>query len=342
MTSTARPAETPSRAAIEAPVTSRRSRLARSVLGSAPIFLVLLVVLVLVGLRAPQGPTITYYLRLLQEAAPLMVLAAGQTYVIVSGEFDLSVGAVVSTVVVAAAVLTAGNPAATPMVIAILFAFGVLVGLANGLITTRLRVPSFIATLGMAFIVNGLVLLWTRGSPRGSLPPNLRMFGREVIRDVPLLGTLPYAVPVLLVVGFLAYWLLRNTNFGRQVFAVGGNARAAALSGVDVARVRTFAFVLSGVSAIIAGILLAGFGGLANRAGEGYEFQAISAVVLGGAALGGGRGSLLASMAGALTLVALFRLLLLLALPQELRFALQGVIIVVAVAFAAYRLRRAG
>lgn len=308
---------------------------------SAPIFLVLAIVLVLIGFRAPNV-TAEYYLRLFQRAAPLMILAAGQMYVIVSGEFDLSVGNIVSAVVVAAALLTNGLPSQTPLVIAELFLFGIAVGLANGFITTQLRVPSFIATLGMAFVIRGGLDVWTSGAPRGSLPANLRSFGRDVFRDVPILDVLPHAVIVLVVVGAVAYWLLHRTNYGRQLFAVGGNARAAALSGIRVGRVRTMAFVVSAVSAIVAGILLAGIGGIANKAGEGYEFQAIAAVVFGGAALGGGRGSMLAALAAALTLESLFTLLLLYEFPSDIRFTIQGLIIVSAVAYASYRVRRSG
>ena len=137
---------------------------------------------------------------------------------------------------------------------------------------------------------------------------------------------------ILVVVGIAAVLLLHRTTFGKQLFAAGGNPRAATLSGVDVPRVRTLAFVLSGISAVIAGILVGGFAGISQDAGAGYEFQAISAVVLGGAVLGGGRGSMVAAMAGALTLEALFTLLNLLGLPKPLRDAVQGLIIIGAVA----------
>jgi ribose transport system permease protein len=173
------------------------------------------------------------------------------------------------------------------------------------------------------------------------LPENFRVFGRRGIEDVPLVEQLPYSVIILVVVGIAAVLLLHRTTFGKQLFAAGGNPRAAALSGVDVPLVRTLAFVLSGISAVIAGILVGGFAGISQDAGAGYEFQAISAVVLGGAVLGGGRGSMVAAMAGALALEALFTLLNLLGLPKPLRDAVQGLIIIGAVAYAAYRLRRA-
>jgi ribose transport system permease protein len=326
-------------ATVTAPASSRWARARRQLIGSAPIFLVLALLLIAIALRNPQGVTPEYYLALLKRAAPLMLLAAGQLFVIVSGEFDLSVGSIITGVVVGAAVITSGDDALAYPVMGLLLLFGVGVGLVNGFATTLLRVPSFIVTLGTALVIGGTVLYNTGGAPRGSLPTNLRVFGREAFEDVPFIGQLPYSVLVLLAFGLLAFWLMHRTNFGRQIYAVGGNARAAALSGIHVPAVRTMAFVISAVSAVVAGILVAGFGGLSNDAGAGYEFQAISAVVLGGAVLGGGRGSVLTAMAGALALEALFTLLNLLRLPVEFRFTVQGLIIIAAVAYASIRLR---
>ena len=142
MTTTARGAEATSAAPTGGALgAGRRRRLVRGFLSAAPIFVVLVLLLIAIGLVNPRGFDVGFYLAMLKRAAPLMVLAAGQLFVIVSGEFDLSVGSIVTVVVVAAAVLTAGDPAATYWVIALLFAFGVTVGLVNGLITTRLRVP---------------------------------------------------------------------------------------------------------------------------------------------------------------------------------------------------------
>jgi ribose transport system permease protein len=320
---------------------SWRERVWRGVLGTAPIFVVLLGLLVWIAILNPNFTEPSVFLAFLKRAAPLVILAAGQLFVIVSGEFDLSVGSLVTAVVVAAAGLTEGDPDRTWWVVAALFGLGILVGLVNGIVTTRLHVPSFITTLGMLLILQGAVLYWSGGAPRGSLPDNFRVFGRRGIEDVPLVEQLPYSVIILVVVGIAAVLLLHRTTFGKQLFAAGGNPRAAAFSGVDVPLVRTLAFVLSGISAVIAGILVGGFAGISQDAGAGYEFQAISAVVLGGAVLGGGRGSMVAAMAGALALEALFTLLNLLGLPKPLRDAVQGLIIIGAVAYAAYRLRRA-
>jgi ribose transport system permease protein len=320
---------------------SWQERVWRGVRGTAPIFVVLLGLLVWIAILNPNFTEPPVFLAFLKRAAPLMILAAGQLFVIVSGEFDLSVGSLVTAVVVAAAGLTEGVPDRTWWVVTALFGLGILVGLVNGVVTTRLHVPSFITTLGMLLILQGAVLYWSGGAPKGSLPENFRVFGRRGIEDLPVIEQLPYSVIILVVVGIVAVLLLHRTTFGKQLFAAGGNPRAAALSGVDVPLVRTLAFVLSGISAVIAGILVGGFAGISQDAGSGYEFQAISAVVLGGAVLGGGRGSMVAAMAGALALEALFTLLNLLGLPKSLRDAVQGLIIIGAVAYAAYRLRRA-
>jgi ribose transport system permease protein len=272
-------------------------------------------------------------LAFLRRSAPLAVLALGQLFVIVAGEFDLSVGALVTACVVVAARLGEGDPDRTWWIILLLFGLGAFVGALNGLVTTLLRVPSFIATLGMMLVLNGAVFLWTGGSPTGALAANLRQFGREGI------GPVPYAAFVLAVVVLIAVLLLHRTRYGHQVLAAGGGTRAALLSGVHVNRVRLIAFVISGLSAVVAAVLLAGYAGLSANAGGGYEFQAISAVVLGGAILGGGRGGAPSTLAGALTLQAMFTLLNLLGMAAALRNTVQGLLIIAAVAFAARRLR---
>ena len=280
----------------------------------------------------------------------MLVLALGQLFVIVGGEFDLSVGALVTACVVIAARLGDGDPGRTWWVVAVLAVFGALVGLTNGLVTTLLRVPSFITTLGSMLVLNGAVFLWTGGAPTGALADNLRVLGRSGMTGVPVVGQLPWAVPVLVVVVTGATLLLHHTRFGDQVFAVGGGPRAAMLSGVDVWRIRTATFVLSAINekpvmklaAAVAAILLAGFAGLSADAGSGYEFQAITAVVLAGAVLGGGRGTTVATVGGVLTLQALFILLNLLGFAKPLRDSAEGVLVIAAGAYTAYRARRSG
>ncbi|TLW91180.1 ABC transporter permease [Saccharomonospora piscinae] len=301
--------------------------------GTGPVLAVLAIVLVALAFAGGAYNDPAGYLALLKRAAPLMILAIGQYFVIVSGGFDLSVGSLVTAEVVIAARLIDGDESATVWVIALLLVVGALVGLVNGLITTRLLVPSFIVTLGMLLVLDGAVFLWTGGAPQGSLSEAFRTVGREGF-EVPLLGQVPWSVLLLAAVVVAAVLFMRGGT-GRTLVAVGDNENAVRLGGGSVEGMRTLAFVLSGLSAAVAAVLLGGFAGVSAQVGEGLEFQVITAVVLGGVVLGGGRGSVVAAMAGALTLEALFSLLNLLGVSGGLESAVQGVIIIAAVAYAA-------
>lgn len=280
------------------------------------------------------------FMNFLRRAAPLVILACGQLYVILTGGFDLSMGAVATLVVLAASILINGDPETTWAVIGALYAMGIAVGLVNGLVVAFLKVPSIIATLGTMLLVNGLALAWSGGAARGDLPDNFRNLGRLVWRDVSVVGTLPLAALVL--VGFVAVaWFgLSGTVYGKRALAVGDNPRAAELAGTPVAATRILAFVVSAVSAVTAGVLLGGFSGVSVNAGEGLELQAIAACVIGGAQLLGGRGSVWSAVFGALSLFALFTLLNLLGLPQALRDSIQGLILIAAVGASMWRTRR--
>ncbi|MGI5151784.1 ABC transporter permease [Plantactinospora sp. CA-294935] len=304
--------------------------------GVLPILTILAVLLVLVAVRQPDFLAPPSLMSFLGRSAPIILLAAGQYFVIVSGEFDLSVGSLVTAQVVVAARLVDSDPSRTWPVVLVLLVGGALVGLVNGLVTTRLRVPSFITTLGMFLILVGAVYLWSDGAPKGGLSEEFRRFGRRAFEDVPVLGRLPYALVVLLVLAGLAVFLMRS-DFGRTLVAVGDNPRTAELTGVRVWRTRTAAFVLSGLAAAVAAILLGGYSGVSFQAGAGLEFGAITAVVLGGVALGGGRGSVLGAMLGAVTLELLFALLNFYGVSGALRSTVQGAIILCAVAVSALR-----
>jgi ribose transport system permease protein len=302
-----------------------------------PVYFVLAALLVAIALQNSNFLEPSGYMNFIKRAAPLAILAAGQVYVIVSGGFDLSVGSVITLTVIGSSMLLNNNPDATWWVILLMLGIGVGVGLFNGLIVSYLKVPSLIATLGTMITLNGAAFMWSGGAPRGYLPDSFRFFGRFNFQDVPVLDLLPVAVILLVVFGFILYWIMHRTNLGRLLHAIGDNPRAARLAGVPVERVRISAFVISSVTAVIAGIMLGGFAGVSTDVGLGYELQAITAAVLGGAQLLGGRGSVPASIAGALTLQAIFTLLNFLGLPKPVRDVVQGLILIAAVAVAMYR-----
>jgi ribose transport system permease protein len=307
-----------------------------------PVIWLLIVLLALIVILSPNFLQPFGYMNFLKRAAPIAILAAGQVFVLTSGGFDLSQGALATLTVIGSSILLGQNPDAVVMVMAAILAAGVLVGVINGVVVYYLKVPSIIATLGMMISLGGIALTWSGGAPRGYLTEEFRYFGREILKDVPVVSILPVAVIVMAVVCAVLWWVMHRTNYGRLLHAVGDNPQSALLAGVPVARVRIAAFVLSSVSAVIAGILLGGFAGVSTDVGVGLELQAITAAVIGGARLLGGHGAVGGSVAGALVLQALFTLLNMLGLPKPLRDVVQGLILISAVALAAWRRRRSG
>jgi ribose transport system permease protein len=305
-----------------------------------PIYFVVLVLLLGVAYLNPVFFEPNNFLTFLERSAPLMIMTAGQVYVLIAGGFDLSVGSIATYSVIAAAILANNDPNSTWWVILFILGSGALFGLISGSVVTYLKVPSLITTLGMLLIVRGIGLYWSGGAPRGYLPDNFRAWGRGGIEDIFGLREFPYAVIILVIMGFIYWLVMHRLNLGKQVFSIGDNPRAARLSGVRVETVRILTFVICGASAALAGIMLGGRGGVSILAGVGWEMQTIAAAVLGGTILLGGRGSIPAAMAGALALELLFTLLNLMGLPKPLRDAVQGLIIIGAVAYTAYRSHR--
>jgi ribose transport system permease protein len=272
-------------------------------------------------------------IRFVGRTAPIAIAAIGQYFVIVSGEFDLSMGAVVTATVVMAGQLVGQDESRVVPVLLLLLVVGALIGVLNGLLTTLLKVPSFIVTLGTMLALSGLVLWWTGGAATGNPADTFRQIGRGGIRDVPVLEVIPYPALILLVVAVAAVVLMRRP-YGRTLIAAGDNPEAARLSGTPLWWLKTRAFVLSSLAATVAGIILVGYAGVHPSVGRGYEFTAITAVVLGGVVLGGGRGWVLSAAAGAFALELLFTLLNFLGVQSTWRDTVQGVIIIVAVALA--------
>jgi ribose transport system permease protein len=299
-----------------------------------PVYPVFFIIFIVLGLLNPNKyQTMNGVMTFLRTAAPLAVLAIGEMLVLALGGFDLSVGAIVTFVVLVSSKLLANDPANAYPAIGIMLAFGIAIGLVNGLVVSYLKVPSFITTLGMMLLVRGGALYWVGGAPQGYLTDNWRAFGRNYIQNVPLFGRIPYALIVLIVIAMIANFLFHRTHYGKQILAIGDNVRASQLSGVRIRLVRVLTFILCSVFAIMGGILLGGFGGVNVTIGEGMEMQAIAACVVGGVLLGGGKGSVPNAIFGAFTLQAIVNLLNLLGLPKPYTDAVQGLIIIGAVAY---------
>jgi ribose transport system permease protein len=305
-----------------------------------PVYFIFIVVAIGVSQLNPNFATTDGILAFIRRVAPLTVLALGQLMVIASGGFDLSQGSVVTFSIIGSLLIIYNNDENTYLAIILMLGAGIIIGLINGFVVAFLKVPSLIATLGMLLLVQGGGLYWTGGGPKGYLPDNFRFIGRGYIENVPLIGKFPVSGIVLLAIALILFILFHKTNLGREILAIGDNQQAAKLSGVKVKLVRITAFVISAVTAIIAGIMIGGYGGVSIEAGEGMEMQSVSAVVIGGALLMGGKGSVPDVFFGALSLEAMFMLLNLLGLPKPYRDAVQGLIIIGAVAYAAISSRK--
>jgi ribose transport system permease protein len=301
-----------------------------------PVYPIFLVIFITLGFLNPRGyQTMNGIMTYFRPASPLAVLAIGQMVVLALGGFDLSVGAVVTFCVLASSKFLANDPSNALPDILMLLGFGVLIGLVNGVVVSYLKVPSFITTLGMMMIVRGSTLYYVGGAPQGYLTDNWRALGRNYIMDVPFFERIPYALIALIILGAIAYIIFHRTNFGKQVLAVGDNARAAALSGVRVRLIRILGFIFCSVFAVIGGIMIGGYGGVNVTIGEGLEMQSIAACVIGGVLLGGGKGNVINVAFGAFTLQAIVNLLNQLGLPKPYTDVVQGVIIISVVAFSA-------
>ena len=290
-------------------------------------FLALAVLIVISAMLSPGFLKSKNLLVLSRQASMLGIVAVGQTFVILTGGIDLSVASVMALVSVVAANMMAGQDTRVLPISLLCLALASLIGLINGIGVAKLKIAPFIMTLGMILIVQGGRFVYTGGAPKGSIPPALRFWGRGMI------GPIPAAVIVLTVITVIASIGLRKTTFGRQIYAVGGNAQVARLSGVNVDRVIIAAYVLCGFLAGVAGLVLTGYIGLAdNWLGRGYELDAIAAVVIGGTSLEGGRGSVLGTIAGVLIIAILFNIVLRLLLPEETQRIIKGLVILGAVA----------
>ena len=222
-----------------------------------------------------------------QNAFPA-IIAAGMTFVILTGGIDLSVGSVVGLAgVLCADVMAHGG--GIPLAVGVGVFVGVAIGAFNGLIVTHIRVPPFIVTLAMMLVVRGAAFKYTEARPVTGLPPAFSSLSQG----------LTMALVMALVFG--ASWLvLMRTPFGRHIYATGGNADAAWLSGIRVKRVLLKVYVMCGLAAGVAGVLVASRLHVGDpRAGELYELDAVAAVVVGGTSLFGGRGSIWGTLAGA-------------------------------------------
>lgn len=303
----------------------RMARLRRLLAGNAILAMLVLTYLVAVAISdAFLQPN--YLFNVIRQVAPVGIAAVGVTFVMILGGVDLSVGAVISLSAVVCAVVMNGEPANIAPALAIACAVGLAAGTVNGLIVAFSRVSPFILTLATGIAISGITQIYSGGTARGIVAPGFR----EVF-TFRIGGTIP--VLALVFLGMVAIGLLvqNRTLFGRYLYLIGANRRAAMLSGVPIRGVTVAAYALAGLFGALGGIaLLARSGVSSTLSGQGLEFQILAAVVLGGTTFEGGRGGVGGTLAGVLVLVIAFNIVNISGLPYHLQLVVMGLIIIAA------------
>jgi len=294
----------------------------------------LLVIFAVFSVLSPYFLTKDNVLGILLATGVNGVLALGVTFVIITGGIDLSVGTVMtlSAVMTGVAITNAGLP--IPVGIVAGLATGLTCGMINGLVISRMRVPPFIATLGMMMIARGLSLVISGVKPIyfNDTPVFRQLTMGSVVGTIIPGLPIPNAVLVLFGAALVAAFILAKTVLGRYAIAIGSNEEATRLSGVNVANWKTAIYALCGLFAGLAGVMIASRLNSAQPAlGAGYELDAIAAVVIGGTSLSGGEGTILGTIIGAFIISTLTNGLRILGVPQEWQMVVTGVIVILAV-----------
>ncbi len=279
------------------------------------------------GLIRPGFVNTAQAINIMRLAAFLGIIAAGQTLVILSGGegIDLSIGAVVTLAAILAFRLNNGQNELVPYALIVALAAGTFIGLLNGMGIAFLNIPPLVMTLGMAGVVQGLVLAITQGQMIGDTAP---IMGRYI--SAPLVLGIPGVIFIWLILALFIWLLLERSTYGKQLFGIGVNRVTSRLSGVRVPLVVLVTYSLSGLLAAFGGFMLLGFTQTVfMNLGGPYLFPSVAAVVVGGTALAGGKGSYWGTMAGALVLTLITSLLTAMQLPEAFRQMTLGVILLV-------------
>ncbi|RUX93984.1 MULTISPECIES: ABC transporter permease [unclassified Mesorhizobium] len=335
------------RTGARAPATDRftMARLLRA--REAGVFIALLVLCLFLSFATDGFLTSLNLLNVGRQISLLGIMAVGMTFVLIAGEVDLSVGSTYAFSGLATGMLIIAGWTLLPA-IGVGLLTGVAIGLINGVLSTYGRLPSLIATLGMLSIVRGAALILTNGQPvtvnarNGALPEVLQTF--SFIGQGYLFTIIPMQLVFFVIVAVLALIVLSFSNFGFRVYAVGGSAKAARVSGISVNKVKISAFILMGVLAALAGILGLAFlpSSQAGRTGLGLELDVIAATIVGGASLSGGEGTILGTILGVLIIGVMRNGLVLLGVSPFVQELMIGLVIIIAVGIDKWSTRRTG
>jgi ribose/xylose/arabinose/galactoside ABC-type transport system permease subunit len=290
------------------------------------VYGLILVLGVYASLSSPNFLTERNIFNVLRTGAFLGTVAIAQTFVIISGGIDLSVGSVIKLSALMSATLMNGKPENIAVAIIATLAMGAVIGLVNGLLITKVRIAPFIVTLGAYSILRGIAYSVTTKPVGRAAPSFLHLYDLKV-------GPAPLLVILLALLILAGTFALRRTAFGRYIYAIGGNEQVARLSGIRVDRVKIGVYVLCSTLAALTGLLYLTRAGVGDPVtGEGAELQAITAVILGGTSLFGGQGGLIGTLGGVLLIGLTNNVLVILNVSSWYQELIQGLVIAGAVA----------
>lgn len=308
---------------------------ARQLALTEPTLVLTLGLIVIMSFLNPYFLTINNFLNVLRQASVVGIVTCGITWMMISGSFDLSVGSIVSFVGIVF-LTTINNGMSVPGTVFVSLLVGMMCGAINGLLIAWLKANPMIITLGTLSIYQGLAFL-TSGGNYIKVPDDtpFRWLGNGKVG--------PIAVPTLIFFGvaLILQWILTKTSFGHRIYAIGGNDRAARLVGIKVSQYRLVLYIVTGLCSAIAAMIVTIRGGYANnQAGLGLEFDAITAAVLGGCYMFGGKGSVLRGLWGAVLLALLDNAQTILGISSSNQLIVQGIVLIIMVSIQVYVFNR--
>lgn len=288
------------------------------------IFWALLVLLFILAIVSPNSVRPVHLLDFTRQAAGLILVSIGQTIVMLIGGLDLSVGAVITLTDVVAAQLMMNEPNRVFGVIILCLLIGSCIGLINGLLIAKFKMPAFVVTLGMSTLILGITLIYSGGAPKGAIPSNLRFWGTGFIKEIPAAAVVWVIVSIVIII-VISYFPI-----GRYIYSTGANEKCVHLTGIDEVKIKIICYVASGFLASVSGLILAAYIGTGSLTlGSDYQLNSIAAAVLGGTSFEGGRGSIFGTIVASLFMIVMFSLIAALKMEAADRYIIQGLIILI-------------
>jgi len=281
------------------------------------------------SLLFPEFFTIRNITNIFRNAALVGIVAIGMTYVMISGAFDLSVGAVLGLATVITIKMQPTSLGSALLAVAVALGSGILVGIMNGLVVGQMRTNSIVTTIGTMYVVLGITLVYAQGQHVWveNMYKPLEFIGRGI------LGDFPAPIFIFLFIAVIGHLILGLTRFGRYLYATGGNPVTAALSGINIDWLRIMAYVFSGFCAAVGGVMIAARTQNVDPSfGLGQEMDVLTCVLLGGVSLYGGRGTVTGTVAGVLLLFMITNAMTLSGIPYEMQLIVKGALLVSVVA----------